>query len=100
MTNGCAAVIRLAAALVLVGISVGVQDDTGGVAVYGSEGGLSQVRPRIEGGWPAPFLADDPATSVPHKLGAEDVFRPGAFLADLAFWYLLVGAFLWLLRRR
>lgn len=95
-----AVAIRLAAALAVTSLSVVVQDDRGNVASYGSEGGLSQVQPRIEGGWPAPFLADDPATSVPHKLGAEDVFRPGSFIADTAFWYLLAGAFLWLLRRR
>ncbi|WP_294357960.1 hypothetical protein [uncultured Sphingomonas sp.] len=100
MSDVRAVAIRLAAALAVTSLSVVVQDDRGNVASYGSEGGLSQVQPRIEGGWPAPFLADDPATSVPHKLGAEDVFRPGSFIADTAFWYLIVGAIVWLLRRR
>lgn len=41
------------------------------------------------GGWPAPFLADDPSTSVTSQLGLEDQFRPGPFIADLAFWFVL-----------
>ncbi|SEL31457.1 hypothetical protein SAMN05216382_1778 [Sphingomonas palmae] len=38
-----AVAIRLAAALAVTGLSVVVQDDRGNVAIYGSEGGLSQV---------------------------------------------------------
>jgi hypothetical protein len=60
---------------------------------------LSQVRPRVEGGWPAAFVADDPATSVPYRLGVEDMFRPAPFVADVAFWYLAVGLLLWPVRR-
>lgn len=45
---------------------------------------------RPVGGWPAPFLADDPSTSVTLRLGVEDTFRPGPFVADYAFWLLLL----------
>lgn len=56
-------------------------------AMYGFEGPLEQNwLPRMVGGWPAPFLADSPDTSVPHQIGPEDHFRPGPFVADLAFW--------------
>lgn len=95
-----ATALRLFAALAFAGASVVVQRNDASVAVYGSEGGLSHVHPRIEGGWPAAFLADDPATSVPHKLGIEDAFRPAPFIADVSFWYLAVGLMLWLVRRQ
>ena len=56
-------------------------------AMYGFEGPLEQNwLPRVVAGWPAPFLADSPDTSVPHQIGPEDHFRPGPFLADLGFW--------------
>ncbi|NTS63694.1 hypothetical protein HRV97_00795 [Sphingomonas sp. HHU CXW] len=91
--------LRVIAALALATASVIVQRDDASVAIYGTEGGLSQVHPRVEGGWPAAFVADDPATSVPYRLGVEDVFRPAPFVADVAFWYLAVGLLLWLARR-
>jgi hypothetical protein len=94
-----AAALRVLAALALAAASVVVQHDDASVAIYGTEGGLSQVKPRVEGGWPAAFVADDPATSVPYRLGVEDVFRPAPFVADVAFWYLAVGMLLWLARR-
>lgn len=71
--------------------SVIVQRSDTEVAAYGSEGPIEeQVRPRIVGGWPAPFLADSSATSVPFQLGVEDDLRPGPLIADIAFWYLLL----------
>lgn len=97
MRRGAAA--RVIAALVLTGASVAVQRSDAAVAVYGSEGGSSQVRLRVEGGWPAVFLADDPVTSVPYRLGVEDVFAPAPFIADVAFWYLAIGAAWWFVRR-
>ncbi len=48
-------------------------------------------------------MADSTATSVPFKLGAEDKFRPGPFVANLAFWYLALDGFIRILvwpRRR
>jgi hypothetical protein len=60
-------------------------------AMYGFEGPLEQNwLPRELAGWPAPFLADSTATSVPHQIGPEDVFRPGPFAADLGFWALVM----------
>jgi hypothetical protein len=44
-------------------------------AMYGHEGPMGDNwLPREVAGWPAPFLADDPGTSVIHKVGVEDVF--------------------------
>jgi hypothetical protein len=60
-------------------------------ALYGTEGSVEQNwRPRAVAGWPAPFLADDPGTSVPHQIGVEDTFRLGPFVATLSFWILVV----------
>lgn len=75
------------------------------VGVYGNMDTLYEnVRPRVVGGWPAPFMADSTATSVPFKLGAEDKFRAGPFVANLAFWYLALAALIrilvWPRRRR
>lgn len=62
-------------------------------AMYGHEGPLEyNWLPREVAGWPAPFLADNPGTSVIHDVGLEDVFRPGPFLATLCFWLLCVLA--------
>ena len=74
------------------------------VGIYGNMGSLYEnVRSRVVGGWPAPFMADSVATSVPFKLGAEDKSRSGPFLASLAFWYLALAVPIrivgWLRRR-
>lgn len=62
-------------------------------AMYGFEGPLEQNwLPRKLTGWPAPYLADNPDTSVPHQIGPEDKFRAGAFVADLAFWLVVCSA--------
>ena len=67
--------------------------------LYGHEGRMEQNwLPREVAGWPAPFLADDPGTSVIQKVGVEDVFRPGPFIATLSFWFLAVSATGWLWR--
>lgn len=69
-------------------------------AMYGFEGPLEQNwLPREVAGWPAPFLADSPNTSVIHKLGVEDDFRPGPFAGTLSFWFLVVSAAARLRRR-
>lgn len=61
-------------------------------ALYGVEGPIEQIwLPRTVAGWPAPFLADDPRTSVIHKIGVEDTFRLGPFLGTLSFWFLVIS---------
>lgn len=60
-------------------------------AMYGFEDPLQQNwLPREVAGWPAPFLADNPGTSVTHKVGFEDAFRVGPFIGTLSFWFLVV----------
>lgn len=62
-------------------------------AMYGFEGPLQRNwLPREVAGWPAPFLADNPGTSVTHKVGFEDTFRVGAFIGTFSFWFLVVLA--------
>jgi hypothetical protein len=62
-------------------------------AMYGHEGSPRENwRPRDVAGWPAPFLADNPGTSVPHKVGIEDTFRLGPFIGTLSFWFLVISA--------
>jgi hypothetical protein len=69
-------------------------------AMYGHDGPVEQnLQSREVGGWPAPFLADNPNTSVPHQLGVEDNFRPGQFVGTLSFWLLVVGSIFALIRR-
>lgn len=68
--------------------------------MYGTEGPLRlNLLPREVAGWPAPFLADDPGTSVTHKVGVEDTFRLGPFIATLSFWFLIVSTTGALMRR-
>jgi hypothetical protein len=62
-------------------------------AMYGHEGPLEQNwLPREVAGWPAPFLADDPSTSVTHRVGLEDTFRLGPFVGTLSFWFFFMSA--------
>jgi hypothetical protein len=69
-------------------------------AMYGLDGSLEENwKPRAVAGWPAPYLADSPNTSVLHQVGPEDVFRPGPFAATISFWYLVVLAALRIFRR-
>ncbi|PKB25697.1 hypothetical protein B0I00_0903 [Novosphingobium kunmingense] len=67
---------------------------TGGErTMYGYEGGVAEnFRPREQAGWPAPFLADSPDTSVIHQIGVEDDLRAGNLLGTYAFWLLVVLA--------
>ena len=58
--------------------------------MYGHEGPLEQNwLPRELAGWPAPYIADSPNTSVIQQIGPEDDFRPGPFVASFSFWLLL-----------
>lgn len=49
--------------------------------------------PVLNGGWPAPYLYDTPGISVERQLSfMEDSFRSGPFLANSAFFALLLIA--------
>lgn len=96
--------IRLAAtalaAVLLTMASLAVVTTNGERTMYGYEGGVSEnFRPREQAGWPAPFLADSPDTSVVHQIGPEDELRPGNLVATLSFWLLVVIALRRFLRR-
>lgn len=81
------------AALLLTATSAWISPSTDERAMYGFEGPLEQNwLPREVAGWPAPFLADSPNTSVIHKVGLEDDFRPGPLLGTLSFWFVVVLA--------
>lgn len=68
--------------------------------MYGHEGLMEEnLLPREVAGWPAPYLADDPSTSVIHRVGIEDNFRAGPFVATLSFWLLVSLAVARMLRR-
>ncbi|WP_333840319.1 hypothetical protein [Novosphingobium sp.] len=69
-------------------------------AMYGTEGVLhDNLQAREVGGWPMPYLADNPGISVPHRLGIEDDFRPGAFVATFSFWLIVTSALAVIARR-
>ena len=92
------ATLGLALAISLATISIIVPSDER--AMYGYEGPAEQnLQLREVGGWPAPFLADNPNTSVPHQLGVEDNFRLGPFVGTLSFWLLVIGSLFALARR-
>lgn len=81
--------VLVLAALLLTIASAKIQRSDQEVAVYGNMGTLNDmVKPRLTGGWPAAWIADSPDTSVLNQIGIEDDIRPGAFVANLAFWYL------------
>ncbi len=62
-------------------------------AMYGWEGPSGEYwLPRKVAGWPAPFMADNPNTSVLHDIGIEDDFRPGPFAGTVSFWFLIIDA--------
>ena len=69
-------------------------------AMYGHEGPIDQnLQPREVAGWPAPYIADSPHTSVIHKIGIEDDFRAGPFIGTYSFWLLVSLAFAGAVRR-
>lgn len=81
--------IQLLTAFLLTVSSVWIHPLTDERAMYGHDGPVEQNwRPRTVAGWPAPFLADNPHTSVIHQIGPEDNFRPESFLATFSFWLL------------
>jgi hypothetical protein len=77
-------------ALVLTIGSAWITPPTDERAMYGHEGSMEEnLQPREVAGWPAPYLADSPNTSVIHQLGIEDDFRAGPFVATFSFWLLI-----------
>jgi hypothetical protein len=81
--------IRMITAFALTLASAWISAPTDENALYGNMGTSQQNwQPRKVAGWPAPYLADDPGTSVIHEIGLEDDFRPGPFVATLSFWFL------------
>lgn len=57
--------------------------------------------PVLAAGFPLPYLVDNPQVSVPHAIGlGEDDFRPGAFLLDALFFFVLAWMVRWLIRSR
>lgn len=87
------ALSSLLLALVISVATAWINPTTDERTMYGHEGPLElDWLPREVAGWPAPYLADNPATSVIHDVGVEDVFRPGPFVATLSFWLLIVSA--------
>ena len=76
-------------ALVMASGSVGYQR-VGPIQVVEGEGfcpGREPCHvPALAGGFPLPYLVDDPQISVPHSLGVgEDDFHRGAFAVDALF---------------
>ena len=83
--------LLLLSAFILTLASATIQRNDQEVAAYGNMGTIDDmVKPRLTGGWPAPFIADSPNTSVLYKIGIEDDIRPGPFAANVAFWYLVL----------
>lgn len=57
--------------------------------------------PVLGAGFPFPFLVDNPQVSVPNAIGVvEDDFRPGAFLLDALFFFVLAFLARWFIRSR
>jgi hypothetical protein len=84
---------RLIFALAITIATIWINPATDERTMYGHEGPVEQNwLPREVAGWPAPFLADNPNTSVIHDVGPEDNFRPGSFVATLSFWFLAIAA--------
>ena len=57
-------------------------------------------KPVLNGGWPAPFLVDNPGISRPNQLAfVEDHFRPWPFIANVAFFAWVFTGLAWGVRR-
>ena len=95
MSRPTRAALALLAAIVLAALSVLVQRVGPELAATGNLCGprMDEIcwEPRVNGGFPFPFLFDNPGVSVPDQLGVgEDDFRWPPFLADVLFWLLLL----------
>lgn len=83
-------ILAIPIAFLLTVASAWIPSRTDERAMYGHEGPLEQDwLPRELAGWPAPYLADNPNTSVIHDVGLEDNLRPGPLVATFSFWLLL-----------
>ena len=98
--------ILLAIAMVVATGSCAIQRHGPDQAIYCSLGksrdgfDIYCPMPVLNGGWPAPFAFDTPGISVEGKISfLEDDFRPWPFIADVAFYELILLAIWRLLRR-
>jgi hypothetical protein len=108
-TNGVRAikiyVILLAAAFFIATSSCAIQRHGPDQAIYCSLGKTRDgfdifcPEPVLNGGWPAPFAFDRPGISVEDRISFfEDDLRAWPFIADVAFYFMLLLA-LWCLLR-
>ncbi|RYZ73614.1 MAG: hypothetical protein EOP09_01620 [Proteobacteria bacterium] len=93
------------AALAISVATISIRPPSDERAIYGTEGSAEQNAPLREvAGWPAPFIADDPGSSVTHRIGLEDNFRFGPFVATWSFWFLalcaVANSYQWIRARR
>ena len=88
--------VLLAAAVVLALGSGSLQRRGPDQGVYCAIGKVNGVdvycpKPKLNGGWPAPYLFDREGVSVEWQLGFfEDDFRTWPFVADVSFYLLLL----------
>ena len=88
--------VLLAVAVVLALGSSSLQRRGPDQGVYCAIGKVNGVdvycpKPKLNGGWPAPYLFDREGVSVEWQLGFfEDDFRTSPFVADVSFYLLLL----------
>ena len=88
--------LMLAFAVLAAGLSAQVQRFGPDHGIYCDIGKINGIdvycpKPKLNGGWPAPFLFDKPGISVEGKLAViEDDFRAWPFVADIAFYLLIL----------
>ena len=88
--------VLLAVAVVLALGSSSLQRRGPDQGVYCAIGKVNDVdvycpKPKLNGGWPAPYLFDREGVSVEWQLGFfEDDFRTWPFVADVSFYLLLL----------
>jgi hypothetical protein len=57
-------------------------------------------KPVLNGGWPAPYLVDNPGISRPNQLAfVEDYFRLWPFLSNIAFYAWMLAGIIHVARR-
>jgi hypothetical protein len=95
------AVAALALAATLASVAIQRVGPTRLVEGEGFCPGMDPCRiPVLGGGFPFPWLVDNPQISVPDQLSPfEDHFYPGNFLVDLALWLVAIEIALGLWRR-
>ena len=95
------ALVALAAAVTIASVAIQRVGPTRLVEGEGYCPGMEPCRvPALGGGFPLPWLVDEPQVSVANQLSIfEDHFYPGHFLVDLALWLALIEISLGLRRR-